>query len=129
MKIIIVSEGQSTCYQWHSERFKRITASSRAHRIKTREENFESLAKQFNNQKFQGRMTIAMEYGLIMEIKARECFILETGLHVHTVGLIVKMDQPHLAASPDGVITETDSLLEIKCPYTCKNSMIIDRRM
>ncbi|KAL1492655.1 hypothetical protein ABEB36_010881 [Hypothenemus hampei] len=42
MKIASESHSQSACYQWHCERFKRITSSTRAHRIKTREQNFES---------------------------------------------------------------------------------------
>lgn len=125
-KIITESQGQSSCFQWHCERFKRIASSTRAHRIKTRENNFESLAKQFKNDKFQGRMTKAMEYGLKMESEARNCFILQTGLKIYTIGLVIKILQPYLAASPDRISVADKSILEIKCPYTCEKLLIVD---
>lgn len=104
MKICIESENQSDCLQWFSERYKRITSSRKAHQIKTRKERFENLADQFKKNKFQGRMTEAMAYGIQTESIARNAFSNLTGQTVDTVGLVIKIEQPFLAASPDGII-------------------------
>lgn len=127
IRICIESESQSECFQWFNERFKRITCSKKAHQIKTRKHNFEKLAIQFKNDKFHGTMTADMAYGLQTEPIARNCFCNSTGLKVYTIGLVIKIAQPFLATSPDGIILEDKSLLEIKCPVTCKNSIIVDR--
>ena len=127
-KISVESVSQSDCYQWHAARAMRITSSKRAHQVKTRKEDFEKLARQFCKQKFDGRMLPAMVYGLKMEPEARKAFTKLTGLYVDCVGLVVKFDQPFLAASSDGFIFQDMSLLEIKCPFSCKNCIIVDRK-
>lgn len=44
------------------------------------------------------------------------------------VGLIVNLRQPWLCASPDGLLKDGDEtvLLEIKCPFSRKDSVLID---
>lgn len=44
------------------------------------------------------------------------------------VGLVIHPDQPWLCCSPDGVIrgSNTTYLVEIKCPYSTKDGMLID---
>lgn len=43
--------------------------------------------------------------------------------------LVVCFEQPFLVSSLDSIISEDDKikLLEIKCPYTYENSIVIDR--
>ena len=127
IKICIESESQSECLQSHSERSKRITSSRRAHQIKTRNENFEKLADQCKNNKFQGRMNEAMAYGISSESIVRDAFVNLTGKIVNKIGLVIKIDQPFLAASPDGIILTEKALLEIKCPFSCKSKAVLDR--
>ncbi|GBP71946.1 hypothetical protein EVAR_47892_1 [Eumeta japonica] len=115
LSISVLSESQSDCFEWFEERAKRVTCSSKAHRIKTRRDAFESLASQFKKNKFDGKMTEAMKYGLETESNARKSFEEQSGLKVTSVGLIINMTQPFMATSPDGIILSESSLLEIKC--------------
>lgn len=56
-------------------------------------------------------------FGEIFEPVAREVYMYITNEYVEEFGLIVNDNLPYCAVSPDGV-TESDRLLEIKCPYT-----------
>ena len=51
-------------------------------------------------------------------------------MEVAECGLIVHPDKGFLAASPDGIVHEVESgatgLLEIKCPYTKRNSTLTE---
>ena len=105
----------------------RITSSKRAHQVKTRQTNFEKLASQFLKEKFDGRLIPSIKYGIDMEHEAKIYFSQTTAYKIASAGLVVKINQPFLAASPDGIIFEKNALLEIKCPYTCKNDIIVDR--
>ena len=66
-------------------------------------------------------------YGISSESIARDAFVNLTDKTVNTIGLVIKIDQPFLAASPDGVILVEKALLEIKCPFSCKSKAILDR--
>ena len=127
--ICFLSVNQSETSLWFNERHTRITCSTKAHRIKTRQTNFENLAKQFFNEKYKSTLTPAMSYGIDKESEARTLFQEQSKLKVHQVGLIVCKDQPFLACSPDGIIFNDEfiELLEIKCPFTCQNTVIVDK--
>ena len=58
-------------------------------------------------------------FGEIFEPVAREIYMYITKEYVEEFGLVINEDLPYCAVSPDGV-TESDRLLEIKCPYTRK---------
>lgn len=58
-------------------------------------------------------------FGEIFEPVAREIYMYITNEYVEEFGLVINEDLPYCAVSPDGV-TESDRLLEIKCPYTRK---------
>lgn len=128
MEIAFNFIGQSNTYMWLQQRRTRITCSEKAHRIKTRVANFDTLAEQLSKQKNKALKPIAMQYGLEMESTARLMFQETYGYRVHEVGLIVSLKQPYLACSPDGIIDtgENMELLEIKCPYSCENTKIVD---
>ena len=65
------------------------------------------------------------ECGKAMKKKAKEAFRSEeSGLHENFIfpesGLVVTADNPHLGASPDGLVScscHGRAVLEIKCPY------------
>lgn len=52
-------------------------------------------------------------------IEYEECM----NVTVTNCGIVVCMDYPHLAATPDGLVSE-DIVLEIKCPYNSRNNLI-----
>jgi hypothetical protein len=127
MEVAFNSCGQSQTSVWFKQRQLRITCSSKAHRIKTRLNNFETLAQRFVKEKTV-RPTVAMKYGMNTEPVARAAFEKLQDCTVHEVGLIISPIQPYLACSPDGIIYngENFELLEIKCPYSCENTNIVD---
>ena len=129
IKIALKSAEQSQSSIWYKERFIRITASSRAHKVKTRKENFEGLAATFFKEKYKISSTPEMRYGLRMEREAKLKFQEMTNYFIYDVGLIVSSKQPYLACSADGLIRKDNilELLEVKCPYTCESSAIVDR--
>ena len=103
--ICLKSVRQSETQSWFDERYVRITCSSRAHRVKTRDqENLDSLIKQFLKEKYKGRFTPDMLYGIETEPVAKEVFQNLTNCKVYDVGLVISVNQPFLACSPDGLI-------------------------
>ncbi|KAM7307851.1 uncharacterized protein ISCGN_011487 [Ixodes scapularis] len=110
---------------WFSEREVRLS-SSIAHRVVARRRPFDTLAQKLLHRKpFTGK---AVTYGRKTEAEAREVFEKKVGASVTQVGLIVHLRQPWLCASPDGFFKTSDetTLLEIKCPYSRKNKVLID---
>jgi len=131
-KIMLTAQNtvtQAKSVEWMSTRCIRIS-STKAHNVKTRKANFTKLAKDFLNEKsFSNANT---EYGKRMEIVARKQFYKQnlSRVRVLEVGVIVSRNQPWICASPDGIIiekpSESFSLLEIKCPSSRKNQLIVD---
>ncbi|XP_040355969.1 uncharacterized protein LOC121046150, partial [Ixodes scapularis] len=66
--------------------------------------------------------------GLRTEPLARRDFEQQFGVAVVEVGLLLHPDQPWLCGSPDGIFKFIDEtcLLEVKCPYKCKDKKILD---
>lgn len=126
--ICFASLHQSTTAAWFEERSIRITCSEKAHQIKTRRKDFESLAARLRKNSKGSITTKAMNYGLEMEPVARRFFESLIEQEVYETGLVISFTQPFLACSPDGLIFngETFELLEIKCPFSCANSIIVD---
>lgn len=44
-------------------------------------------------------------------------------LNIVECGIFIPKDRPYLGASPDALLGE-ETILEIKCPYTCRNKLI-----
>lgn len=118
---------QSKCVAWHQIRKLRIS-SSKSHRVITRRKNYESLVKSFLDTKFSGNA--ATNYGNRLENAARASFVFKTKTRILECGVVVCKDLPWLCCSPDGLIISDNgevSLLEIKCPYTRKGDMLVDK--
>ncbi|XP_042142268.1 uncharacterized protein LOC121833207 [Ixodes scapularis] len=115
---------QAGLKRWFSEREIRLS-SSIAHRVVARRRPFDTLAQKLLHRKpFAGK---SVTYGRKTEGETREAFEKKVGVLVAQVGLIVHLRQPWLCASPDGIKTsDGTTLLEIKCPYTRKNNVLID---
>lgn len=121
---------QSQCEEWHKERALRISASLKAHRIKSVKNCMAStLADNFINPKpFHGNA--ATKYGIKMEEIAISHYTEKNpGFVVVECGLFIKESQPWICASPDGIILENETIkkiLEVKCPYICQKLPIIN---
>ncbi|XP_073702954.1 uncharacterized protein [Garra rufa] len=109
---------QSASHVWHDARKLRITASSAKKvpfRVSTKPDNFlrEHLFPRFHGNS-------ATRYGQENEELAR-AWIESTGYAVEKRGMVVSCKEPWLSASPDGILNSSE-LLEVKCPFLCKNS-------
>ncbi|XP_023228866.1 uncharacterized protein LOC111629220 [Centruroides sculpturatus] len=125
IQIAFLTRKQSTCPDWFIYKQYRLS-SSMAHSVKTRKNNFEKLAFRFLNNTFKG--TIATDYGIKLEQIAKNSFSLKKNIRIIDAGVIICNEAPWICASPDGICKKGNkiSLLEIKCPYTCKDKKIVD---
>jgi putative phage-type endonuclease len=107
---------------WRRAREVRVTAS-KAHRIahgrtvNSRYQHFSRVLPDLPN----------LQYGMEMEPEARASFEHLINKEVTALGIVVKCGQQWLAASPDGCYLSDDrelTLLEIKCPSSCKDDFI-----
>ena len=110
---------------WYNARQPRITASE-AHKIVKARTPHTRLKYFAGNQS-----SIPLEnfkYGHEMEGPALKKYEEVTNNKVSRAGIVVKLDQCYLGASPDGlVIDENDELIvvEVKCPISCKDKKIV----
>ncbi|KAF3693449.1 hypothetical protein EXN66_Car009125 [Channa argus] len=127
-EVEVLTRGQSTNKQWFSWRKNRITASV-AHRIahcrfvngksKTPPPSYLSaITGEGPNVK-----TRAMSWGTTMEA--------EVVRRYQNCGLFIDAHHPWLAASPDGIVTDSRSgqwllCLEVKCPYKHRQKRVED---
>jgi phage FluMu protein Com len=120
------TKGQASSPLWLQERKCRISASS-AHKLVHAKQKHTRLGYFFARVDLSG--IPAIEYGKKMEAVALEKYKQVTGNSVEPSGLFVAAGKHWLCASPDGIITTPDGetlLLEIKCPYRCKDLSFID---
>lgn len=114
---------------WRLHRQIRLSASSKAHQIHTRLNRNEELAERFvKDKKIIGKGLKYVEYGMRMEDFAIKKYSDVHNAHVIKCGLIIHQKQPWICASPDGLVmcnNKIKKLLEIKCPYTCKDTLLI----
>ncbi|XP_050540727.1 uncharacterized protein LOC126905245 [Daktulosphaira vitifoliae] len=119
-KIEIETRDQSNNAMWYSERKKRLTASNYGQICKMRS-NTSCRNVVYNILYAPDVQSKALQHGKIMEAKARQEVERLLNKIVNNSGLVVDPDFPYLAASPDGVIEE-NYLVEIKCPYSARDS-------
>lgn len=108
---------QAKSRSWFLERRIRISAS-KAHKI-LKARKLQTRLKYFFDDP---PISKAMRYGSQMEENAREKFQIVTQKTVQRSGLIVKTGQSWLCGSPDGLLSNENSCLEIKCPFSCENT-------
>ncbi len=103
------TRGQAESEQWFVERRKRLTASHVGSIAKMRKNTQRSNKVQnLLYSKFRGNE--ATQYGVVTEDRAIQYYItnqlgsVHQGLSVVKCGLFVLLDNPWLAASPDGII-------------------------
>ena len=65
----------------------------------------------------------AVQWGKEKEEEARKEYEIKTGSKVICCGIFISRERPLFAASPDGLVENSDGrvLIEIKCPWSLKN--------
>lgn len=119
--------GQSSNPEWLRQRKFRVTASISHSIFRARSDKNRMMYFLSNSGSASGKSCLAaINYGREMETEARKKFEEISGKKIHESGLVVRSDVPFLGASPDGIILDTNgiSVLEIKCPFKCKDSII-----
>lgn len=126
---------QSECERWNIERKLRLSASVKAHKIKTcknwTDEGLKHLANILLKENKLGKTgNLNVNYGKKTEGLAIECFKTLTGKDIIKCGLIFDIIRPWICVSPDGLILDEygniQEVLEIKCPISCENNPIVD---
>ena len=111
---------------WYNARSCRITASE-AHKIFKARTPHTRLAYFTGGSKTSNPLE-NFKYGHDMEGPAVKKYEEVTKNKVTKAGIVVKLDQCFLGASPDGLVIDENGdliVLEIKCPITCKDKNII----
>ncbi|GFR09310.1 yqaJ domain-containing protein [Trichonephila clavata] len=113
------TRGQWISERWREEKSVRLSSSSFKEILCRRLSSSANLVKRLL---YGSRLTTkAMRYGLANEEIARKSYSSKYSIDVKDCGLFVDPENPYLCTSPDGLI-RSDGLLEIKCPYSAKNS-------
>lgn len=88
--------------------------------------SIDSLVKEIlSSKKFSTEST---QYGIVHESYARKEYEAKYSCKVLKVGVLVSFKQPWLCSSFDGIVIQDPAfteLLEIECPFECKNKSII----
>lgn len=121
---------QSTSSDWFHQRNCRISASSKAHKIKTcPRTGFTELSQKILRADSEKIDAPALKYGMKNEKRAVKCYSNSFDGEIISVGLMIMPDRPFLCASPDGILVSdgcVDAILEVKCPYSCAKKPIYD---
>jgi len=116
------TRGQAANEAWHAERSNRLCSSTFGRICKaTSATNVSRLARDLSNPtQFSSAST---RHGQQHETAAVTLYEQLTGSTVETCGLFVSVSHPFLAASPDGIVSDS-LLVEVKCPYTARHKPI-----
>lgn len=125
---------QSFSELWNDQRRIRISASIKAHKIKTSKDlspiKQNKLAKLLCNEvTIQGKGAINVSYGIKTEKKALKVYSDILNVEVLESGLIIHKQMPWICCSPDGIVLKNgqpDRVLEIKCPISHKDKPFIN---
>ncbi|XP_050062272.1 uncharacterized protein LOC126551923 [Aphis gossypii] len=128
------TKAQSESNLWVKIRNDRISASLKAHKIKSCKDlsiqNQNKLAISLLTNKnlgYQGKINVA--YGKQFENIALDFYSKSFNTSVIKCGVIIHSKNTWLCASPDGIVVEHGKLvkvLEVKCPISCKDKPIFN---
>lgn len=114
------TRAQADSPEWHERRSCRITASM-FYTVCHSKTYSDSLIKRILAPK--AVHTRAVVHGKVHEPIAISQYEESLGIMVEKCGLFISNKYPFLAASPDGLIGQ-ETLVEVKCPYASRNSLI-----
>ena len=116
------TRGQQKNKRWNQERQLRITSSNFGRICKaTPQADLKKLARDI--QRNHNIKCKATDHGNTYEKTAIESYQEMSGQKITECGLVICKDYPFLASSPDGLVND-DKVVEVKCPYTARNSKI-----
>ncbi|XP_048484611.1 uncharacterized protein LOC105385367 [Plutella xylostella] len=119
------TRGQSHSVEWHDHRRHRLTSSNFHTMCHLRETTMEKYASELiDRSPFHSRAT---SHGIVNEEIALKKYCHDFELQVEPCGLFISKERPFLAASPDGLLGD-ETIIEIKCPYTCRNLVLNNTR-
>ena len=132
--IRVLTVDQHDCRSWYDERRIRLTATLCKAVVRRRSDDFQPIVRQKLVPEF--LENAATRYGICHEQEAMAKYeammqSISPGLQVQKTGLVVSTTHPWLSASPDAVVTHPQSLngtslLEVKCPYSCRNMSLAE---
>lgn len=112
--------------EWFAARLGKVTASRIGDVMATIQKGEAQSRKNYRSEKVLERWTqepqergytnSAMQYGIETEAEARAMYALDNGVAVEEVGFLDHPKIENAGASPDGLIVDSDGLVEIKCP-------------
>ena len=120
------TRGQSKNRAWTEERLKRIQSSNFGKICKATEKtDLGKLAVDSITEKKDLKVD-AIVHGKKYEADALTRYKSDFNVDISECGIFVSKEYPFLGASPDG-ITEDNIILEVKCPFRCKNKTITSK--
>jgi len=120
--IEVATRGQSLSRMWFEERKKRMQSSMFGRICKlTEKTNIPRLC--LSMMKSSTLAAPSILHGRKYESIAVQAYEQKTGVKTRECGICVCQTSPFLASSPDRVVDE-ETVLEVKCPYTARDSMI-----
>ena len=135
----VKTTGQGKCDNslqvWSAERRKRITASNVGKTAKRKPTTkVSSAVRQLLYTKFEGNT--ANRWGILQEETTKAKYLAEKqktspGIATSQSGLVISTENPWLAASPDGLVTDPtenppQGIVEFKNPYSVRNNTIYE---
>ena len=135
----VKTTGQGKCDNslqvWSAERRKRITASNVGKIAKRKPTTkVSSAVRQLLYTKFEGNT--ATRWGILQEETTKAKYLAEKqktspGIATSQSGLVISTENPWLAASPDGLVTDPtenppQGIVEFKNPYSVRNNTIYE---
>lgn len=121
--IQVATTGQNKNNKWFSERCKRLQSSKFGKICKaTDRTDFKNLAKSLTT--VCKITTPPLIHGRKYESVALDQYSNKTEVVTEPCGIYVSKTHPYIAASPDALVVNSDKLVEVKCPYSAKDSII-----
>ncbi len=118
----VATRQQHSSKRWHHERLHRLHASNFGRIC--------NLTDRCDKVKYASSLTVSVElntppvkHGRTYEPVAINQYEVEKAVEVSKSGIAVYQPLPFLASSPDGLVG-ADHIIEVKCPYTARDSMI-----
>lgn len=117
-EIEMATREQRLSHKWFEERRKRVTASYFGRICNSKNNNsltniFNSMGSNFTNS--------AIQYDIDNEINAVALYEAQTSKKCNKCGLTIHKLYQFIAGSPDGLVSN-NGIIEIKCPYSYRNS-------
>ncbi|KAK2159549.1 hypothetical protein LSH36_151g07060 [Paralvinella palmiformis] len=125
--IEIKTRGQGTNKFWREERLLRLHASIFG-RICTATDrtDFSKLAESLTQ--YKNIKSSAIIHGRKYEAVACDAYSKDQSVSVNESGIVVSLDVPYIGCSPGGLVGD-DGMIEIKCPYTACNKLVIHGKL